>query len=250
MHKLRHLTSLKEGCLHFDGWMSWDLKLSLHRDKLSPGQSTLRDSSPELNGSRAKHDTLCRLTFWQDLKGARGLSLLLQVGLPSCTWPFCLATLLFLLVTTKNPNIYRMPLSKITYSEENRIFYLQTKKRTMESPLWAQPNPQPWSQVISDYLPQLTSRVSKLLFLPVTNSILTHQWSVFMLILYFSFFLSRISPNKWQTHQGDVLWLWNIKPSWGVGTKTVLYKVRAVQQKEEVRLKLIIDIYWSSWCFS
>uniref|UniRef100_A0A8C3YKJ9 Urea transporter n=1 Tax=Catagonus wagneri TaxID=51154 RepID=A0A8C3YKJ9_9CETA len=58
------------------------------------------------------------------------------VGLPSCTWPFCLATLLFLLVTTKNPNIYRMPLSKITYSEENRIFYLQTKKRMMESPLY------------------------------------------------------------------------------------------------------------------
>uniref|UniRef100_A0A8C3WSV0 Urea transporter n=1 Tax=Catagonus wagneri TaxID=51154 RepID=A0A8C3WSV0_9CETA len=66
---------------------------------------------------------------------ACGLFLLLQVGLPSCTWPFCLATLLFLLVTTKNPNIYRMPLSKITYSEENRIFYLQTKKRMMESPL-------------------------------------------------------------------------------------------------------------------
>uniref|UniRef100_A0A8C3WNN2 Urea transporter 1 n=1 Tax=Catagonus wagneri TaxID=51154 RepID=A0A8C3WNN2_9CETA len=60
---------------------------------------------------------------------------LVTVGLPSCTWPFCLATLLFLLVTTKNPNIYRMPLSKITYSEENRIFYLQTKKRMMESPL-------------------------------------------------------------------------------------------------------------------
>ncbi|KAF3829842.1 hypothetical protein GH733_001793 [Mirounga leonina] len=57
-------------------------------------------------------------------------------GLPACTWPFCLATLLFLLVTTKNANIYRMPLSKVTYPEENRIFYLQAKKKRMvESPL-------------------------------------------------------------------------------------------------------------------
>ncbi|XP_004380949.2 urea transporter 1 isoform X2 [Trichechus manatus latirostris] len=57
------------------------------------------------------------------------------VGLPACTWSFCLATLLFLLVTTENPNIYRMPLSKVTYPEENRIFYLQAKKRIVESPL-------------------------------------------------------------------------------------------------------------------
>ncbi|XP_006889278.1 PREDICTED: urea transporter 1 [Elephantulus edwardii] len=57
------------------------------------------------------------------------------VGLPACTWPFCLATLLFLLVTTENPNIYRMPLSKVTYPEENRIFYMQAKKRMTESPL-------------------------------------------------------------------------------------------------------------------
>ncbi|XP_042637317.1 urea transporter 1 [Orycteropus afer afer] len=64
-----------------------------------------------------------------------GLSLLPQVGLPACTWPFCLATLLFLLVTTKNPNIYRMPLSNVTYPEENRLFYLQAKKKMVESPL-------------------------------------------------------------------------------------------------------------------
>ncbi|KAM6219976.1 urea transporter 1 isoform 3-T3 [Rhynchocyon petersi] len=57
------------------------------------------------------------------------------VGLPACTWPFCLATLLFLLVTTENPNIYRMPLSNVTYPEENRIFYMQAKKRVVESPL-------------------------------------------------------------------------------------------------------------------
>ncbi|ELW69385.1 Urea transporter 1 [Tupaia chinensis] len=58
-----------------------------------------------------------------------------SIGLPACTWPFCLATLLFLLLTTKNSNIYRMPLSKVTYPEENRLFYLQAKKRMAESPL-------------------------------------------------------------------------------------------------------------------
>ncbi|XP_037661450.1 urea transporter 1 isoform X2 [Choloepus didactylus] len=57
------------------------------------------------------------------------------VGLPSCTWPFCLATLLFLLLKSKNPSIYRMPLSKTTFPEENRIFYLQAKKKMFESPL-------------------------------------------------------------------------------------------------------------------
>ncbi|XP_031297849.1 urea transporter 1 isoform X1 [Camelus dromedarius] len=67
--------------------------------------------------------------------GASMSNLMAVVGLPSCTWSFCLATLLFLLVTTKNPNIYRMPLSKVTYPEKNRIFYLQAKERMVESPL-------------------------------------------------------------------------------------------------------------------
>nr|XP_020841410.1 urea transporter 1 isoform X4 [Phascolarctos cinereus] len=56
-------------------------------------------------------------------------------GLSTCTWPFCLATLIFLLVTTKNHSIYKLPLSKVTYSEENRIFYLTAKKKLAESPL-------------------------------------------------------------------------------------------------------------------
>ncbi|XP_073925995.1 urea transporter 1 isoform X2 [Castor canadensis] len=67
--------------------------------------------------------------------GASMTHLMAWVQLPSCTWPFCLATLLFLLLTTKNSNIYRVPLSKVTYPEENRIFYLHTKKRMDESPL-------------------------------------------------------------------------------------------------------------------
>ncbi|XP_068931500.1 urea transporter 1 isoform X3 [Petaurus breviceps papuanus] len=56
-------------------------------------------------------------------------------GLSPCTWPFCLATLIFLLVTTKNHSIYKLPLNKVTYSEQNRIFYLTAKKRLAESPL-------------------------------------------------------------------------------------------------------------------
>ncbi|XP_006835203.1 PREDICTED: urea transporter 1 [Chrysochloris asiatica] len=60
------------------------------------------------------------------------------VGLPACTWPFCLATTLFLLMTTKNPNIYRMPLSNVTYPEQNRIVYLEVKKKTVESPFQEQ----------------------------------------------------------------------------------------------------------------
>ncbi|XP_040840894.1 urea transporter 1 isoform X1 [Ochotona curzoniae] len=61
--------------------------------------------------------------------------LMARVGLPACTWPFCLSTLLFLLLTTNNYNIYKMPLSKVTYSEENRLFYQQTRRRIVESPL-------------------------------------------------------------------------------------------------------------------
>lgn len=90
---------------------------------------------PGQSENRVKGKALCSLAFRQDLRNECGLSLLPQVGLPACTWPFCLATLLFLLVTTQNPNIYRMPLSKVTYPEENRIFYLQARKRMVESPL-------------------------------------------------------------------------------------------------------------------
>ncbi|XP_075042359.1 urea transporter 1 isoform X2 [Mixophyes fleayi] len=51
------------------------------------------------------------------------------VGLPSCTWPFCLSALTFLLITTNNPAIYKLPLSKVTYPEANRIYYLNQKSR-------------------------------------------------------------------------------------------------------------------------
>ncbi|XP_008824139.2 urea transporter 1 isoform X2 [Nannospalax galili] len=67
--------------------------------------------------------------------GASMAHLMAGIGLQSCTWPFCLATLLFLLMTTNNSNICRMPLSKVTYPEENRVFFLQNKKRMVEGPL-------------------------------------------------------------------------------------------------------------------
>ncbi|XP_078252323.1 urea transporter 2 isoform X2 [Rhinoraja longicauda] len=45
------------------------------------------------------------------------------IGLPVCTWPFCLSTILFLLMTTNNKAIYKLPLIKVTCPEENRKFY-------------------------------------------------------------------------------------------------------------------------------
>lgn len=50
-----------------------------------------------------------------------------QIGVPSGTWAFCLSTLIFLLLTTNNPAIYKLPLSKVTYPEANRIYYLTVK---------------------------------------------------------------------------------------------------------------------------
>ncbi|XP_047382866.1 urea transporter 2 [Sciurus carolinensis] len=49
-------------------------------------------------------------------------------GLPPCTWPFCLSALTFLLLTTNNPAIYKLPLSKVTYPEANRTYYLSQER--------------------------------------------------------------------------------------------------------------------------
>uniref|UniRef100_A0A452I609 Urea transporter n=1 Tax=Gopherus agassizii TaxID=38772 RepID=A0A452I609_9SAUR len=38
-------------------------------------------------------------------------------GIPACTWPFCFSTFLFLLLTTDNSAIYKLPLCKVTYPE-------------------------------------------------------------------------------------------------------------------------------------
>ncbi|NWR63864.1 UT2 protein, partial [Bucorvus abyssinicus] len=44
------------------------------------------------------------------------------------TWSFCLSALTFLLITTNNSAIYKLPLSKVTYPEANRAYYLKVKK--------------------------------------------------------------------------------------------------------------------------
>ncbi|XP_072849081.2 urea transporter 1 isoform X1 [Pogona vitticeps] len=54
-------------------------------------------------------------------------------GMPLGTWPFCLSSLTFLLLTTTNEAIYRLPLSKVTYPEANRTYYLTRKEQCSKS---------------------------------------------------------------------------------------------------------------------
>ncbi|NXJ70592.1 UT2 protein, partial [Rostratula benghalensis] len=65
--------------------------------------------------------------------GAALANALSVLGLPLCTWPFCFSALLFLLVNSDNPAIYKIPLCKVTYPEANRIYYLRMKRRASES---------------------------------------------------------------------------------------------------------------------
>ncbi|KFR16056.1 Urea transporter 2, partial [Opisthocomus hoazin] len=65
--------------------------------------------------------------------GAAIANALSVFGLPPCTWPFCISALLFLLINTDNPAIYKIPLCKVTYPEANRIYYLRMKRRASES---------------------------------------------------------------------------------------------------------------------
>ncbi|KAH0627794.1 hypothetical protein JD844_008187 [Phrynosoma platyrhinos] len=54
-------------------------------------------------------------------------------GMPLGTWPFCLCSLTFLLLTTTNDAIYKLPLSKVTYPEANRAYYLRRKEQCPKS---------------------------------------------------------------------------------------------------------------------
>ncbi|XP_039200470.1 urea transporter 1 isoform X2 [Crotalus tigris] len=54
-------------------------------------------------------------------------------GLPVGTWPFCLSSLTFLLLTINNEAIFKLPLSKVTYPEANRAYYMARKKLCPES---------------------------------------------------------------------------------------------------------------------
>ncbi|KFM08809.1 Urea transporter 2, partial [Aptenodytes forsteri] len=65
--------------------------------------------------------------------GAALANALSVLGLPLCTWPFCFSALLFLLINSGNPAIYKIPLCKVTYPEANRIYYLRMKRRASES---------------------------------------------------------------------------------------------------------------------
>ncbi|KFP47961.1 Urea transporter 2, partial [Cathartes aura] len=65
--------------------------------------------------------------------GAALANALSVLGLPLCTWPFCLSAVLFLLINSDNPAIYKIPLCKVTYPEANRIYYLKMKRRASES---------------------------------------------------------------------------------------------------------------------
>ncbi|XP_017599212.1 urea transporter 2-like isoform X1 [Corvus cornix cornix] len=60
--------------------------------------------------------------------GAAVTHMLSVFGVPSGTWPFCLSALTFLLMTTNHSAIQKLPLSKVTYPEANRAYYLMMKK--------------------------------------------------------------------------------------------------------------------------
>ncbi|XP_035166445.1 urea transporter 2-like isoform X2 [Oxyura jamaicensis] len=63
--------------------------------------------------------------------GATMTNMLSVFGVPSGTWSFCLSALTFLLITTDHSAIYKLPLSKVTYPEANRAYYLRVKKHQL-----------------------------------------------------------------------------------------------------------------------
>ncbi|XP_021236172.1 urea transporter 2-like [Numida meleagris] len=63
--------------------------------------------------------------------GATVTNMLAVFGVPPGTWSFCLSALTFLLMTTNHSAIYKLPLSKVTYPEANRAYYLRMKKHHM-----------------------------------------------------------------------------------------------------------------------
>ncbi|KAM6034201.1 urea transporter 2-like [Chlamydotis macqueenii] len=65
--------------------------------------------------------------------GAALANALSVLGLPLCTWPFCFSALLFLLINSENPAIYKIPLCKVTFPEANRLYYLRMMRRASES---------------------------------------------------------------------------------------------------------------------
>uniref|UniRef100_A0A3P9JE75 Urea transporter n=1 Tax=Oryzias latipes TaxID=8090 RepID=A0A3P9JE75_ORYLA len=66
-------------------------------------------------------------------------SKLMSLSLPACTWPFCLSTLIFLLLSSENPALCRLPLAAVSYPEENRLHWTQMVSTVNRS----QPNRSP-----------------------------------------------------------------------------------------------------------
>ncbi|KAM3599408.1 uncharacterized protein V6R79_004986 [Siganus canaliculatus] len=59
---------------------------------------------------------------------ATAISNLMSVlALPACTWPFCLSSLIFLLISSEIPAICRLPLSVVSHPEENRRYQRRLK---------------------------------------------------------------------------------------------------------------------------
>ncbi|XP_042074742.1 urea transporter 1-like [Haplochromis burtoni] len=55
-------------------------------------------------------------------------NLMSAFALPACTWPFCLSTLISLLISSEIPAICRLPLSVVSYPEVNLCYQRQLKK--------------------------------------------------------------------------------------------------------------------------
>ncbi|GCB70015.1 urea transporter 2 isoform X4 [Scyliorhinus torazame] len=67
-------------------------------------------------------------SFFCAYLGEALMNIMSVVGLPACTWPFCLSTIIFLLMTTNNKAICKLRLSEVTYPEKNMRIYQEMKK--------------------------------------------------------------------------------------------------------------------------
>ncbi|KAM9820125.1 urea transporter 2-like [Neosynchiropus ocellatus] len=64
---------------------------------------------------------------------ASAISNLMSVfGLPACTWPFCLSTLIFLLISSETAAICRLPLSVVSFPEKNQRYRRQQLQASEE----------------------------------------------------------------------------------------------------------------------
>ncbi|KAM8872461.1 urea transporter 2-like isoform 2-T4 [Synchiropus picturatus] len=53
-------------------------------------------------------------------------------GLPACTWPFCLSTLIFLLISSETAAVCRLPLSVVSFPEKNQRYRRQQLQASEE----------------------------------------------------------------------------------------------------------------------